>query len=132
MVLAETSRPRVVLETGLPQRHCIPVDDVLVPLGPSPRRSVCAYKGEATYLAWDAGGAGTGVAWTSARPLRDAAELTGLVAFFDEAVDVVVDGVLRDRPVSPWSQGPERGRRPAPGRSATMARRAARRRRSVA
>jgi hypothetical protein len=30
-------------------------------------------------------------------------ELAGLICFFDERVDVTVDGVSRQRPVTPWS-----------------------------
>jgi hypothetical protein len=35
--------------------------------------------------------------------LPDAGELAGLVCFFDERVDLTVDGVSRPRPVTPWS-----------------------------
>jgi hypothetical protein len=28
----------------------------------------------------------------------------GLVAFFNERVDIVIDGVLQDRPVTRWSR----------------------------
>jgi hypothetical protein len=36
-----------------------------------------------------------------ARPLHDAAAVSGMVAFFDEPVDLVLDGVVRVRPVTP-------------------------------
>jgi hypothetical protein len=38
------------------------------------------------------------------KPLREASEVAGRVAFFDERVDVVLDGVGRERPVTPWSE----------------------------
>jgi uncharacterized protein (DUF427 family) len=41
--------------------------------------------------------------WSHAE-LRDVTELGGCLAFFDERLDVVVDGVPRERPVTPWSQ----------------------------
>jgi len=41
--------------------------------------------------------------WGYLAPLPDAAELKGYVAFFDEKVDLVLDGMPRDRPVTPWS-----------------------------
>jgi uncharacterized protein (DUF427 family) len=43
------------------------------------------------------------LAWEYEQPLREAAEVAGLIAFFDERVDVVLDGLRRERPVTPWS-----------------------------
>jgi uncharacterized protein (DUF427 family) len=43
------------------------------------------------------------LAWSYEDPLHDAAAVRGLVAFFDERVDVVLDGERRERPVTPWS-----------------------------
>jgi uncharacterized protein (DUF427 family) len=44
------------------------------------------------------------VAWTYTEPLRDAAEITGRIAFFNERVDLVVDGERLERPITPWSR----------------------------
>ena len=44
------------------------------------------------------------LAWTYRQPLREAAEITDRVAFFNERVDLVVDGNLQERPVTPWSR----------------------------
>jgi hypothetical protein len=35
--------------------------------------------------------------------LREASDIKGRVAFFNERVDFVIDGVRVDRPVTPWS-----------------------------
>jgi uncharacterized protein (DUF427 family) len=43
------------------------------------------------------------VAWYYADPLREAAEIAGRIAFFNERVDIVVDGERLERPVTPWS-----------------------------
>jgi uncharacterized protein (DUF427 family) len=43
------------------------------------------------------------LAWTYEHPLREANEVTGLIAFFNERVDVIVDGELDERPITPWS-----------------------------
>ena len=43
------------------------------------------------------------VAWTYTDPLSDARDVAGFVAFFDERVDVILDGVPQERPVTPWS-----------------------------
>jgi uncharacterized protein (DUF427 family) len=99
-VLAESTRPVLVFETSLPARTYLPRDDVRLDLlEPSPRRTACEYKGVASYLALG----GKDLAWSYEAPLPDAGELTGLVCFFDERVDVTVDGVKRPRPVTPWS-----------------------------
>ncbi|GAA5135153.1 DUF427 domain-containing protein [Pseudonocardia adelaidensis] len=99
-VLAESGRPVLVFETSLPMRTYLPRDDVRIDLmEPSPTRTACAYKGVASYLARS----GTDLAWTYESPLPDAHELAGLLCFFDERVDVTVDGEERPRPVTPWS-----------------------------
>jgi hypothetical protein len=41
--------------------------------------------------------------WSHPEPLTDATELRDRLAFFDERLDVVVDGVPRERPITPWS-----------------------------
>jgi uncharacterized protein (DUF427 family) len=104
-LLAETSRSRLLFEgTLLPPRAYIPREDVRVPLHPSAKRTRCAYKGEASY--WSAelpGGTLADVAWTYEAPTRAAGEVTGLVAFFNERVDLSLDGKALPRPVTPWS-----------------------------
>jgi len=45
------------------------------------------------------------IAWTYQAPRHDAARVGGLMAFFDERVDVVVDGERRERPLTPWTSG---------------------------
>ena len=105
-VLAETSRPRLVFETKLGPRFYLPRDDVRMDaLVPSPTRTICAYKGEASYFSLDRGDRTVAdIAWSYEHPLPDAAELAGYLSFFDERVDVVLDGERRDRPQTPWSK----------------------------
>ena len=100
--LAESTRPRLLFEPPLPVRYYLPREDVRTDLfSPSPTRTQCAYKGEASYFSLrDA----DDVAWTYLEPLREAAEVTGDVAFFNERVDIVVDGERLERPVTPWSR----------------------------
>jgi uncharacterized protein (DUF427 family) len=105
-VLAETTRSRRLFETNLPVRTYFPPEDVQLDLLlPSDTRTACAYKGQTTsYWAVErADGRRVDVAWSYEHPLPDAVEVTGLVAFFDERVDVVVDGERRERPITPWS-----------------------------
>ena len=104
-VLAESSRPWMLFETLLPPRYYLPREDVVTELIPSPTRTTCAYKGFASYWSTVVGGREvTDLAWTYAEPLREAGQVAGLVAFFDERVDVTLDGVRRERPITPWSR----------------------------
>jgi uncharacterized protein (DUF427 family) len=109
-VLAESSRPHLLFETMLPTRYYLPQADVRVAVQPSATRTVCAYKGEASYWSLDLGGdLVPDLAWSYQQPLRDATDVKGLLGFFTERLDVVLDGVRQERPITPWS---------APGRDA--------------
>ena len=100
-VLAESSSPYMLFEPPIPVRYYLAPDDVRTDLlRPSETRTFCAYKGQASYLS--AEGAAD-VAWTYPAPLREAAEITDRIAFFDERVDLVVDGERLERPITPWS-----------------------------
>lgn len=104
LTVADSSRPRLLFETHLPPRFYLPRDDVRLDLlTPTDTRTTCAYKGHASYWATDVDGKRRDVAWTYDNPLPDATEIAGCVAFFDEHVDVVLDGERRPRPVTPWS-----------------------------
>jgi uncharacterized protein (DUF427 family) len=94
-LLADSSRPVLVFETMLMTRFYLPREDVIAELLPSSTRTSCAYKGHATYHSVRGC---EDVAWTYLDPLPDMSRLAGLVAFFDEKVDVTVDGVRRDGP----------------------------------
>jgi uncharacterized protein (DUF427 family) len=103
-LIAESTRPTLLFETLLPVRFYLPAEDVRVPLEPSATRTWCAYKGRASYLSPVLGGTPVpDLAWTYPEPLREAAPVRDLVCFFDERVDVVLDGQRRPRPVTPWS-----------------------------
>ena len=89
------------LPQRLPVRFYLPAEDVRTDLlQPSDKQTFCAYKGQASYWSLD----GEDVAWTYVEPLREAAEVTGRVAFFNEHADVVVDGERVERPLTPWSR----------------------------
>ena len=94
-LLAQSTRAVLLFETSLPTRFYLPRADVVAELRPSEKRTICAYKGHASYWSLDAG---ENLAWTYEDPLPEAAAVTGLVAFFDELVDVSVDGERRERP----------------------------------
>ncbi len=108
-VLADSSRPVLLFETMLPTRYYLPREDVRAALVPSPTRTYCAYKGQASYWSAVLGDDQlTDIAWSYAEPLHDATRVRDLVAFFDERIDVTLDGTRLERPVTPWSSGPGR------------------------
>jgi uncharacterized protein (DUF427 family) len=100
-LLAEFSQPMLLFETLLPVRFYLPPADVAVDLQPSNTVTYCAYKGQASY--YSVPGGPTDVAWSYHHPLHDAEPVRDRIAFFDERVDVIVDGERRQRPTTPWS-----------------------------
>lgn len=105
VILAESDRPALLFETNLPMRFYLPSEDARAPMRASAKRTYCPYKGEASYWSFDVNGrAREDLAWTYETPLPDCGAVTGLVAFFDELVDVVVDGESRARPQTEWSR----------------------------
>jgi uncharacterized protein (DUF427 family) len=103
-VLAASSRPVLLFETMLPMRYYLPRADVTAELVPSPTKTWCAYKGQASYFSASVGGRLVpDIAWSYPDPLHDAARVRDLIAFFDERIDVNLDGERRARPITPWS-----------------------------
>ncbi len=103
--VADSRRPRLVFETGLPTRYYLPRADVRTELlVPSPTTSQCPYKGVASYWSIQAGGQRVedGV-WSYRFPIPECPKIEGLLAFFNERVDIWVDGELQARPQTPWS-----------------------------
>jgi uncharacterized protein (DUF427 family) len=89
-LLAETSRPLLVVETGLPPRIYVPREDVVVPLERSERVTVSPYLGVASH--WTVAGVPDG-AWSFETPLPAAARLAGHVGF--DGPGIVVDAASR-------------------------------------
>lgn len=105
VTLARTDGAQLLYETMLPVRYYIPPADVRLDLlEESPKRSVCPYKGQASYWSYPGSAQGRNLAWSYDRRYLDAAQIHGLISFFNERVDLTVDGVLQPRPVSPWSR----------------------------
>ncbi len=106
-VLADSSRPVLLFETMLPTRYYLPRVDVTAELIPSVALTWCAYKGQASYFSVSVGGRLIpDIAWSYTDPRHDATQVRDLIAFFDERIDVILDGEHRPRPVTPWSEGP--------------------------
>jgi uncharacterized protein (DUF427 family) len=106
LILAETTSPVLVFETGLPTRYYIPKVDVRLDLmRSSSLTTACPYKGVAEYfsVAMPDGVIADNIAWVYPAPIPQIPTIQNLVSFFDERVDVIVDGALQVRPTTKWS-----------------------------
>ena len=105
-VVAETTRPRLLFETGLPTRYYIPKLDVRLDLlTPTTTSTRCPYKGKASYWTVNVSGKEfTDIVWSYPAPIPECPKIENLLCFYDEKVDAVyVDGELQPRPVTPWA-----------------------------
>jgi uncharacterized protein (DUF427 family) len=99
VVVAESTQPRLLFETGLVTRYYLPLTDVRMELlRPSPTITHCPYKGTATYWSVDVGGhVFEDLLWTYETPLPESQKIAGLVSFYNDRVELVVDGVAQAR-----------------------------------
>ena len=99
VVVADSTRSTVLYETGLPPRYYLPKNDVRMDLlTPTESTSGCPYKGWANY--WTVTVDGTehiDLAWGYRTPLPESEPIAGLVCFYNEKVDLEIDGVLVER-----------------------------------
>ncbi len=105
--VADTHTPVLLFETHLPVRYYFPRDDVRLDLlTPTDAHTRCPYKGVATeYWSWE-GDADVlpDIAWSYPDPLRPVELIKDRVAFYNESVDIVVDGERQERPVTFFSK----------------------------
>ena len=106
--VANSTSPRLLFETGFPTRYYLPKVDVRLDLlVPSATHSVCPYKGTASYYSVqlpDGGRLVSDIVWYYPAPIAECPKIENLLCFFNEKVDIVVDGVAQPRPVTPWSE----------------------------
>jgi uncharacterized protein (DUF427 family) len=104
--VAETRRPYLLFETSLPTRYYIPREDVrLELLEPSSLSTRCPYKGIASYWSVKSGDqVAKNVVWSYPDPIPECPKIKDLLCFFNERVDLYVDGELQTRPKTPWSE----------------------------
>lgn len=104
--LADTISPVLLFETGLPTRYYIDRTDIdFTRLEPTDTETLCPYKG-VTSEYWSArttDGVHVDLAWSYRYPLPAVAPIAGLVAFYNEQVDITVDGVALPRPRTQFS-----------------------------
>ncbi len=104
LILAETRSPVLVFETGLPTRYYIDRTDVRFEhLVLSATATACPYKGR-TSAYWSVRGAvgrlHTDLAWSYDFTTPAVQAVAGMVAFYNERVDTIVDGTWLPRPAS--------------------------------
>jgi uncharacterized protein (DUF427 family) len=104
-VVAETQRPKILFETGLPPRYYIPPEDVSTDaLVKSEKTTRCPYKGIASYWSVEAGGERMeNLIWHYSEPIPEASKIKGHLCFFNEKVDIEVDGEKQEKPRTQWS-----------------------------
>jgi len=100
-LVASSVRPLLLFETTLPTRYYLPFDDVRTDLlTASEATSFCPYKGRARYWSHPAV---ADVAWSYPDPIPENPKIRDLLSFYNERVDIGVDGEPLERPQSPWS-----------------------------
>jgi uncharacterized protein (DUF427 family) len=105
VTLADSHSPRILFETGLPPRYYLPLTDIRLDLmRPTDLVTHCPYKGAATYLTVEVDGhTYENYVWMYRAPLPESQKVAGLACFYNEKVDMYVDGELQERPHSPFS-----------------------------
>lgn len=105
-VLAESVRAKGLFETALPPRWYLPVEDVRMELlEASATKTRCAYKGSASYWHVRVGGRLVDdLVWSYPEPEHDGEQIRGLLCFFNERVDLELDGEPVERPHTQWSR----------------------------
>lgn len=107
VLVAETRRPVLLFETRLPTRYYIPREDVRLDLlTPTDLHTGCPYKGTAEYWSLTDGGPDVppDIAWSYPDPIPAVQTIRGHIAFYNEAVDITVDGERQERPVTVFTR----------------------------
>lgn len=103
VVLAESCSPVMVFETGLPTRYYFnPTEVNLRHLVATNTVTSCPYKGTTSHY-WSVSIADMflpDLAWAYDFPTRQLLPIAGLISFYNEKVDVVIDGERLPRPTT--------------------------------
>ena len=105
VVVAASTSARFLFETSLPTRYYLPKTDIRMELLTSTDlQTECPYKGEAGYYSVDTGrGTHENIAWWYPFPTAESAKIAGMVAFYNEKVDIFLDGQPLVRPHTHFS-----------------------------
>jgi uncharacterized protein (DUF427 family) len=93
VVVATSSRPLVLTETGCPPRYYLPSADVRMDLlRSSTTTSHCPFKGDAVYWSMETGdGLIEDVVWSYPEPFPKVKDIAGLLAFWTEKPGFTVE-----------------------------------------
>jgi uncharacterized protein (DUF427 family) len=105
-LLAETESALALFETGLPTRWYVSAQDVSAQLHDSDTVTHCPYKGEASYksVRLQDGTVQEDLIWYYRDPRAEVGVIAGQLCFFNERVDLELDGEPQERPESPWAR----------------------------
>jgi uncharacterized protein (DUF427 family) len=97
--LAASDRALLLQETGLPGRYYIPPQDVRTELlTPTGSQTTCPFKGQARYWSARAGGeVHEDIVWSYPEPIPAAAQIAGLMCFYNERVELTVGAAAGER-----------------------------------
>jgi uncharacterized protein (DUF427 family) len=103
--VADTTHASFLYETGLPTRYYVPKTDVRMDLlTPTDTQTACPYKGTARYWSLTVGGeTHEDIVWSYDFPLPESQKIAGLMAFYNEKVDIHVDEDLEEKPKTKFS-----------------------------
>jgi uncharacterized protein (DUF427 family) len=106
-LLAESGQAMALFESNLPTRWYLPREHVMAELDPTDTVTRCPYKGTAAYYAVrrQSGETVKDLIWCYEEPLPAAERIAGRLCFFNERVDVEIDGELERRPDTVWKHG---------------------------
>jgi uncharacterized protein (DUF427 family) len=104
-VLAESDRAMVLFETGLPPRWYLPREDVMAEVEGSDTVTRCPYKGTAAYYTVSGVEGGKDLIWYYDGPLAEVGRIKGRLCFFNERVQIEIDGDVQGCPETPWTRG---------------------------
>jgi uncharacterized protein (DUF427 family) len=92
--LAESDRPVLLDETGLPTRYYLPREDVRTDLlKATDHATTCPFKGQAGYWSAQVGGETyENVVWSYETPIPQAEGIAGLMSFYPDQVELTVNG----------------------------------------
>jgi uncharacterized protein (DUF427 family) len=96
VTVADSVRPTLLFETGVVTRYYLPISDVRMELlEPTTSITHCPYKGAASYWSVRIGDrVHEDLVWSYRAPLPESQKITGLVCFYNEKVELIVDGAL--------------------------------------
>ncbi|MDH3607595.1 MAG: DUF427 domain-containing protein [Acidimicrobiia bacterium] len=105
VTVADSTKPTLLFETGLPTRYYLPLTDVRMDLlRDSDTTTQCPYKGEANYYSVDLDGElHEDIVWYYKYPVEESSRIAGMVSFYNEKLDIFVDGEPEGRPKTVFS-----------------------------